>query len=354
MRAILRPSANLPMPGPVARLPKADLHVHAEADARLDRVLARRGGRSPYDWSHWVARLHTETPPGLARLERMGVDRCRDQLAVDALDAVPENFVARIVDLLTDGAEDGAVLVEVRFGRPTLGRPDFMDLFREAEGRVQQQYPSLRAEAVISGLWPPQHDPDGRLLRSCVAAARDGLAGIDLIPVPYDAEADWAPVGRWAARAADAGLGVTAHVGEFSPANVAAALRLPGLRRLGHAVYAATDAHLLDQLVQRGVTVECALTCNVVLGAVPSYEAHPIRRFVSCGIPVALATDDPVRVGTTIGREYAVAAALGFAPAELLAFTRNAIGAAFVPVDRRTKLLEELRVVPHGASTGTS
>jgi len=28
-------------------LPKADLHVHAETDARLDRVLARREGRSP-------------------------------------------------------------------------------------------------------------------------------------------------------------------------------------------------------------------------------------------------------------------------------------------------------------------
>jgi hypothetical protein len=31
-------------------LPKADLHVHAEADARLDRMLALRDGRSPFDW----------------------------------------------------------------------------------------------------------------------------------------------------------------------------------------------------------------------------------------------------------------------------------------------------------------
>lgn len=327
-------------------LPKADLHVHAETDARLDRVLARREGRSPYDWAHWAARLQTETPPGMARLERLASDHCRDQVTVDALDAVPENFIARIIDLLMQGAADGAVLIEVRLGRSTLEHPDVMPLFREAERQVQQHYPHLRAEAVLSGLWPPRHDPDGSLLQSCKAAARLGLAGIDLIPAPFDTEADWATVDHWVAQAAEAGLGVTAHVGEFSPANIAAALRLPGIRRLGHAVYAATSPHLLEAVAQSGVTVECALTCNVVLGAVSSYEAHPIRQMVSYGIPVALATDDPVRVNTTIGREYAVAAELGFTPADLLTFTRNAIEAAFVSEDRRTSLL--LRMAANG------
>lgn len=327
-------------------LPKADLHVHAETDARLDRVLARREGRSPYDWAGWAARLQTGTPPGMARLERLASDHCRDRVTVDALDAVPENFIARIVDLLAEGAADGAVLIEVRFGRSTLEYPDFMPLFREAERQVQQHYPRLCAEAVLSGLWPSRHDPDGSLLRTCVAAARHGLAGIDLIPVPFDTEADWVTVDHWVAQASEAGLGITVHAGEFSPANIAAALRLPGIRRLGHAVYAATSPHLLDAVAKSGVTVECALTCNVVLGAVTSYKAHPIRRMVSCGIPVALATDDPVRVHTTIGREYAVASELGFTPADLLAFTRNAIEAAFVSESRRIRLLEELRVVP--------
>jgi adenosine deaminase len=55
-----------------------------------------------------------------------------------------------------------------------------------------------------------------------------------------------------------------------------------------------------------------------------------------------LCTDNPVRVGTTIGREYAVAAALGFSPADLLGFTRNAVVASFVPKDRRQTLLSEL------------
>ena len=53
-----------------------------------------------------------------------------------------------------------------------------------------------------------------------------------------------------------------------------------------------------------------------MLGAVPSYEEHPPRRFVEAGVPVARCTEDPVQVCTKVGREYALAAALGFSEEE--------------------------------------
>jgi adenosine deaminase len=168
---------------------------------------------------------------------------------------------------------------------------------------------------------------------------------VDFSTDPYDTDADsalWAVISHWAERAAAAGLGITIHAGEFSPANLAAALSVPGLGRIGHAVHAASDLQLLDHLARSGATVECSLSCNVVLSAVPSYEAHPIRRFVDYGIPVTLNTDLPVHVCTTIGREYAVVAALGFSPAELLAFTCNAVRASFAPTEVRDTLLAEL------------
>ncbi len=59
----------------------------------------------------------------------------------------PENFVARVEDVLEEAARGGAILAEVRFGgasNPIL-RGDFMALFREAERRVQAVYPRLRA-----------------------------------------------------------------------------------------------------------------------------------------------------------------------------------------------------------------
>ncbi len=41
---------DVPLDPLIAVLPKADLHIHAEASARLDRVLARGEGRAAHDW----------------------------------------------------------------------------------------------------------------------------------------------------------------------------------------------------------------------------------------------------------------------------------------------------------------
>ncbi|HEU5102390.1 MAG TPA: hypothetical protein VFU22_25380 [Roseiflexaceae bacterium] len=319
-------------------LPKADLHVHQEQSPRLDRVLARAYGRPAYDWRGWAERLMAENAPGAARLQHIGVV-LPNTLEADAEDAT---FVARVADLLEEAAADRAVLVEARFGNETMLRPGFMELFREAERLVQARYPRLRAEAIATLiLWHPAERVE-RIVAGCLRLAAEGLRGIDLLYQPYETEADWTLAYRIAERAAAAGLGITAHAGEISTANIAAALRVPGLTRIGHATHAADDPRLLETLAHSGATVECSLTCNVVLGAATSYGEHPIKRFVEYGIPVALCTDNPVQVSTTIGREYAIAHALGLSPAELLACTRSAVRAAFTTPARRETLLHEL------------
>ena len=335
---MIPPLATIPIDSVIAALPKADLHVHAEAKPRLDRVVARREGKPLPDMRETVRAL-LDAPPGMPRLTQMAAP---PRPETEALDAEPENFIARVADLLEEAAADGAILVEVRFGGVTILRPDFMPLFREAERRVRERYPWFHAEAIIVLVQSYTAEQIEQCLAMCERGARAGLAGVDFLSAPYDTEADWTAIYRWAARTAAAGLGITVHAGEFSTANLAAALRVPGVTRLGHAVYAARDPRLLDAMARRDVTVECTLTCNVLLGATPSYEEHPIRQFVAHGIPVTLNTDDPVRVGTTIGREYAIAAALGFSPAELLGFTRNAVQASFTTAARRAVLLSEL------------
>lgn len=352
----IHPLGEVPIDALVASLPKADLHLHQEEGTRLERIVARRQGRSPHDWRASARRLMAGTPPGEGRLAAMyGPDAGLDLGGVRA-DA-PEYVVTKMADALEESAADGAVLVEMRVGAGGLAlmRPDFMALFREAERQVQVRYPWLRAEAIgYLNLVDDQarlHATE-RQLERCLRAADEGLAGVDLRVDPYDTEADpalWEIAYGLAGRAAAVGLGITVHAGEFSTANLAAALRVPGLRRLGHAVYAATDARLLEQLAQRNVTVECCLSCNVVLGAVPSYEDHPIRQFVASGIPVTLNTDNPVRIWTTIGREYAIAAALGFSTTELVAFTRNSIQASFAFPERRQALMDEVDRWEEGA-----
>ena len=142
----------------------------------------------------------------------------------------------------------------------------------------------------------------------------------------------------------DAGLGITAHAGEFSKANIEAALKLPGITRMGHGVHAASNPGLTDKLIEAGVTLEGCLTSNVVLGAVPSLEEHPIRRLMEAGIPVTLASDDPVRLNTSIGREYEIAMSLGFGTDQLMEMSANAVRASFTRPSRKESLLRSLEL----------
>ena len=127
----IEPLAEVPINPAIASLPKADLHLHQEEWARLDRVMARRQGRSPYDWRRRSRDLMAEVPPGMPRLMEMFTPDA-DLPLPDIPAEEPVYVIAKIIDALMEGAAGGAILVEVRFG--TAGqeilRPDFMALFR--------------------------------------------------------------------------------------------------------------------------------------------------------------------------------------------------------------------------------
>jgi adenosine deaminase len=323
----------------VASLPKADLHVHQEATRYLDLILAEHEGREPYDWSAWRRQLAAEIPPGKERLQRIGSVQ---PVPLEQYDN-DEFFIARFAALMRDHAAAGACYVEIRCGGEVVTRDDFMSLFRQAEKQVRADYPRLRAEALAIVINAGQ-DPEraDAFADGCIRAAGEGLAGIDFLYAPYDTEADWTPMYRLSERFAEAGLGITAHAGEVSTANIAAAARMPGLTRIGHGIHAAADQDLLDLLVDKGITLECALTCNDYFGVLPDLGEHPLLRLVKAGVAVTLATDNPVQLSTTIEQEYAVAAGLGLNIEQLAGFTRNAIGAAFTSNERKSAMLGEL------------
>ncbi len=324
----------------VGGIPKADLHLHAEAGPRLHRILAVRSGKQPFDWRGWAKDVTANVPAGPARLERMSVP-----LISDEDDAIPANFLARVTDVLEESARSGAVYVEVRFGQGTILRPDFMALFRLAEASVASSYPGFMAEPLATLV--PQIDPafTEQLVSVCIAAAKDGLAGVDIIPQPYVTEADWRQTYEWAERLAAAGLHITVHAGEFSTANVAAALQVPGIRRIGHGVQIAGDQALTDKVASANVALECCTTSNVILGAVTSLEAHPLPELLARGLKVTLNTDNPVRFGTSIAREYELASRLGMSKRDLEQATKTAIEFAFTTEERKRQLRDAFSAV---------
>ena len=333
MAITLHPLDDIPVEPHIAALPKADIHLHGEMFARLDRVIAKREGRPPYDYRQWIAEI-MQHEPGKARLRHISTV----QPVPESHDAEPGVTVARIEDILEDAAANGAILAEVRFGNMVM-RPDFIEIFREAEQRVQGRHPHFIAEPIaMISMW---REPE-RQEQEVEAAIRHGLFGVDILPAPYETEADWTTVYRLGERLVEAGLRVTAHVGEIATANIAAALKMPGLTRIGHGTYAYRIPGMLEQLAERQITVECCLSVNAVMGAVPSYADHPLRQMVDAGVPIALCTDNPVQLNTSIAREYQIAHLTGLTEAELLDMTRNAINAAFTSNARRNTLLAQI------------
>ena len=304
-------------------MPKAELHLHAEAAPRLERILARERGTPSYDWKRWAINLMVEVPPGMPRLESIA------KMPIPQQEEDPEYFGKRIQDALAEGAKAGAIYIELRFGRDTVLRPEFISAFCTAESEVQSEFLCFIAEPLVCVIFGPDTALNEKRVQACVDTARDGLRGVDIIPQPYSEEADWSPMCQASERLAAVGLGITAHAAEFSTANLKAALRVPGLTRIGHGIHAIATDELSSQLLASGAALECSLTSNVILGVIDSYAEHPIRAVIDAGIPVTINTDDPMHFSTPIEREYAIASQVGFSDLELIDLTRNAIEFSF-------------------------
>ena len=163
-----------------------------------------------------------------------------------------------------------------------------------------------------------------------------GLAGEERIGRPADF-----------ARAFDvvrhAGLGLTAHAGEFcGPEQIRETLRTLKPVRLGHGVRAIEDESLVAEIVEAGIVLEICPGSNLALGIYPDAASHPLRRLVEAGAKVTLNADDPPFFSTDLAAEYRFAAAAGFDDAHLVGFTRNAIEAAFVDEATRKRCMDRL------------
>ena len=83
--------------------------------------------------------------------------------------------------LCGEAARAGAIFVAARFGPDDPLQPEFMTWMRAAEQQVQTQYPAFYAEAVVTLLLMREPEAVETAVTACLRAARDGLAGIDLL-----------------------------------------------------------------------------------------------------------------------------------------------------------------------------
>lgn len=316
-------------------IPKAELHVHVEGAATPDllRRIAERnrvaippgtiGDDGSFQWTDFL-------------------DFLRVYDAATSVIRTGEDYRDIVYEYLVSCAAEGAIYVELTASADHAAQVGLSD--EEHLAGLAQGIDDAREQTGI----------EARVVMSCVRhfgpeqaveVARRTVEG----PHPYVTgfgmggdEAGW-PAHLFAdayAIAAEGGLGLTVHAGEWAgPESVRSGLAL-GVTRIGHGVRAVEDPALVEELAERGIVLEVCPTSNVVLGIYPNLAAHPLPALHAAGVPVTLGSDDPPYWNASVGGEYALAAeAFGLDDHALREITRTALRAAFVEEDVRHRLL---------------
>jgi aminodeoxyfutalosine deaminase len=140
--------------------------------------------------------------------------------------------------------------------------------------------------------------------------------------------------------AEDNGMRLTAHAGETAPAESIWGVLNLHVERIGHALTAAQDPDLIDELGQRQIPLELCITSNLRTGVCKSITEHPTKSYFDQGLMITLNTDDPALFGTTLSREYQLAQeAFGFTDEHLRELARNSFEASFLPAEKKVEFL---------------
>jgi aminodeoxyfutalosine deaminase len=142
------------------------------------------------------------------------------------------------------------------------------------------------------------------------------------------------------AYAAENGLHLTAHAGEYaSPESIWGVLNLKA-ERIGHGLTAAQDPELIEELVTRQTPVEICISSNVYTGCCKSLAEHPVRNYFDQGIMITLNSDDPAMFATSLAHEYQLAQnTFAFTEEHLRELARNSFEASFLPAEKKLAFL---------------
>ena len=169
----------------------------------------------------------------------------------------------------------------------------------------------------------------------------DEICGIDLA----DSETQH-PISEFVRpvlRAKDAGLGITIHSGEDTPASaVIDTIQAVGPERIGHGIHIIEDMAAVEMVVERGITLEVNPWSNYLTSAVPTIESHPLKKLFDLGVRVTINSDDPEVLETNLNNEYRIAhEILSMSLAEIEICNRFAVEASFLPAAKKSAIMAE-------------
>jgi len=321
----------------IAKLPKAELHVHLEGTVAPEMLwqLARRHGTPlANEGREAVEALYTTGDFGsFLQAFRTVCQHLRS----------PEDYELVTYHALRRLASQNVIYAEIMISAGVmLWKGE--DLESNFDG-IEAGYHRAREKFGIRVRWifdaTRQFGPD-----AAMAVVRKAAALQDRGVVAFGIGGDENLAGPGLFRevfacARSEGLRLTVHAGEAAgPESVWKALDELGAERIGHGLTATHDPHLVDYLASRQVPVDICLTSNVRTGCLSNLAQHPLRDYFDRGLLLSLNSDDPALFGTDLNREYLLAQSMfGFSKNELTRLAQSSFQAAFLtPAERDTYL----------------
>lgn len=311
----------------IARLPKAELHLHIEGSLEpemLFALAARNGVALPF-----------------ADVEAVKAAYSFSNLQ-DFLDIYYQGMSVLIEE------QDFFDLTWAYLLRAHADNVRHVEIFFDPQGHTER---GVAFETVCNGITKALKRSEDELgityklilcfLRHLSEADAEATLG-EAIPyltsihgVGLDSSEQGHPPAKFAtvfARARSLGLHLVAHAGEEGPpAYVYEALDVLGIDRIDHGNRALEDTALVQRIVAEGLTLTVCPLSNLRLCVIGAMERSPVAEMLAAKIRVTINSDDPAYFGGYINDNFRAAAdALDLSEADIVQLAANSFTGSFL------------------------
>ncbi len=321
-------------------LPKTEIHCHLEGAIRTQTIIDVAKEYNLKLPSYDVNELdkHVKVYGQMRSLEAV-----LDAFAIFQNSITSPEVVERIAwELFEDSAKQNIKLFEVRFSPDWAFHGHNLDwdaclegLLRAKERAEKEFDMAIGYIAITSRSMGPA---------SCVKTVdwairhKEHIVGIDLA----DSERDF-PLREFVQpvrKAKNAGLKVTIHTGEDTPASfIKETIELTNPDRIGHGIHAIEDMQVVELIKERGITLEVNPWSNYLTNSVRTIEEHPLKKLFDLGVKVTINSDDPEVLETNVNNEYRIAREiLGMSMDDIMTCNRYAYEASFIFDEKKDKI----------------
>ncbi|HRQ24400.1 MAG TPA: adenosine deaminase, partial [Anaerolineales bacterium] len=283
---------------------KTEIHCHLEGAIRTQTIID-------------IAREYSISLPAY-EVEELDkhvkvLDQMRDlQAVLEAFDIFQRSITSPAIferiawELFEDCAKQNIKLFEVRFSPDWAFHGHDLDWDACLEGLLRAQDRAEKEFDMAIGIIAITSRSMGA--DSCVKTVdwairhRDHIQAVDLADgeMIYPMQDFVKPI----LKAKDAGLKVTIHSGEDTPASyVIETIENFKPDRIGHGIHSIEDMRAVEMLIERGITLEVNPWSNYLTNSVPTIEAHPLKKLFDLGVRVTINSDDPEVLETNVNNE---------------------------------------------------